>query len=179
MCYIWIHILLSVFHFIFHHRHYSFSFLCHHFFCVCFVFCSCHLLWFHLLLNLLGITQSCFGVFLIKKTEVLWLRLKHFLTSVEVSVEFHCCWLDFCKAFCRAASCFLKLGSLPLLFSDLSPLVSHWGTIPVIAGAVIQWNQTRRAHCPLSSCICKEWLSRATIFLFESSLVRFLGGNTH
>lgn len=55
---------------------------------VCFVFCSCHLLWFPQLLNLLGITHSCLGVFLIENPAVLWLGLKHLLTSAEVSVEF-------------------------------------------------------------------------------------------
>jgi len=63
---------------------------------VCFVFCSCHLLWFHQLLNLLGITHSCFGVFLTENPAVLWLGLKHLLPPVEVSVELHCCWLALC-----------------------------------------------------------------------------------
>lgn len=63
---------------------------------VCFVFCSCHLLWFPRLLNVLGITHSCLGVFLIENPAVLWLGLKHFLPSAEVSVEFPCCWQVLC-----------------------------------------------------------------------------------
>lgn len=63
---------------------------------VCFVFCSCHLLWFPQLLNLLGITHSRLGVFLIENPAVLWLGLKHFLPSAKVSVEFPCCWQVLC-----------------------------------------------------------------------------------
>ena len=134
---------------------------------VCFVFCSCHLLWFHQLLNLLGITHSCFGVFLIENPAVLWLGLKHFLPSVEVSVEFHCCWLALCcqgtppratrnageqvncKAFCGGAGCSLKLRALLLSFflsCLLGRVAEEQFMYPVIAGTVIQQNQTRQGE---------------------------------
>lgn len=100
----------------FHHRCYSFLTFMQSFFCICFVFCSCHLQWFYQLLNLLGITHSCFGVFLIENPAVLWLGLKHFFTSLEVSVQFQCCWPAFCKAFHRAAGCVLKSRHLLLSF---------------------------------------------------------------
>lgn len=64
-------------------------------FLVCFVFCSCYLLWFPQILNLLGRTHSL-GVFLIEKPAVLWLGLKLFLPSAAVSVEFPCCWQVLC-----------------------------------------------------------------------------------
>lgn len=110
---------------------------------VCFVFCSCHLLWFPQLLNLLGITHSCLGMFLIENPAVLWLGLKHFLPSAEVSVEFPCFCLVLCcqatppraiqrngeqadgKAFDRAAGCSCEPRALLLSFflsSLLSPL---------------------------------------------------------
>lgn len=126
---------------------------------VCFVFCSCHLLWFPQLLNVLGITHSCLGVFLIENPAVPWLGLKHFLPSAEVSVEFPCCWQVLCcqgtppratprdgeqvdgKAFQRAAGCSLEPRALLLSFflsslllpplSLLSSLPPCWGIIHV------------------------------------------------
>lgn len=136
------------------------------FFCVCFVLCSCHLQWFYQLLNLLGITPSCFGVFLIANPAVLWLGLKHFFTSLEVSVEYQCCLPAFCKAFHRAAGCFLKSGCLLLSFfwpvtvqgASKNKSCDHWGCDSA------EWDKTRRALCSLSGCTSEGWSRREIVF---------------
>lgn len=171
VCSIWICILLSVFYFIFHHRCYSFLTFMRSFFCVCFVFCSCHLQWFYQWLNLLGITHSCFGVFLIANSAVLWLGLKRFFTSAEVSVEFQCCWPDFCKlqvAFSNPDACFFPS-------SDLSLCKGHPGTSPVSTGAVMWQNETRPGELfALSSCISEGRSRRETVFTLNWQRFAFL-----
>lgn len=131
-------------------------------FYVCFVFCSCHLLWFPQLLNLLGITQPFGGVFNWKPSSAL----------VRTETLFTLCWSQ-CgvslllagpvlsgniswgntkgwraggvgKAFHGAAGCSLEPRALllsfflyPLLLSPLSFLPSlppFWGIIRAPCG---------------------------------------------
>lgn len=135
--------------------------------CVCFVFCSCHLLWFHRLLNLLGITHRGFGCFNRKAARAVvrtgtavgpgWSQwgVPRLLASPVLSGSGSTSWASERRGASElqhlwgAAGCSLERRVLLLSFF-LACLLGRGAEeqilSPVIAGTVIQQN-------PLSCCV--------------------------